>query len=80
MLGERFLNKGEKLNKESLSEEYERLKREVTETNQELNEQQKEFSPDNAPSADFYANRALAEHKIRRIKEIEAQLRKEKEK
>ncbi len=80
MSREQFLNRGEKLSKESLSEEYERLRKEVEETNRELNEQQKEFSPDNAPSADFYAAHALAEHKIRRIKELETQLRKEKEK
>lgn len=63
------------MNQESLLEEYKRLKKEVAETDQELNEQQKEFSGENTPTADFYANRALAEHKLQRLKEIEARLR-----
>lgn len=67
------------MNQESLLEEYKRLKKEVEEKDQELNEQQKELSPDNAPSTDFYANRALAEHKLQRLKEIEAQLQANKE-
>lgn len=70
-----FNKREETLGKESLQEEYARLKQEVAELNKSLNEQQKEFSGENAPTADFYATRAIAEQKIKRLKEIEAQLR-----
>jgi len=63
------------LGKESLQEEYTRLKQEVAELNKSLNEQQKEFRGENAPTADFYAAHALVDHKTKRLKEIEAQLR-----
>ncbi len=62
------------MKKESLKEEYYRLMKELTDMNESLNEQQKEISDENPPSADFYASCALVEHKIKRIKEIEAQL------
>ncbi len=63
------------MGKESLQEEYTRLKQEVAELNKSLNEQQKEFRGENAPTADFYAAHALVDHKTKRLKEIEAQLR-----
>ena len=62
------------MKKESLQEEYQRLKREVAELQTELNEQQTEFSGEDAPTADFEATRAITNHKIARLKEIEAQL------
>ena len=69
-------NKEEKtLGKESLQEECMRLKQELAELNKSLNEQQKEFSGEDTPTADFYATHALAEHKTKRLKEIEARLR-----
>ena len=63
-----------KSKKESLKKEYERLKKEVAELNADLNDEQKEISPDNPPTADFEAAKALINHKIERMKEIEAQL------
>lgn len=63
------------MGKESLQEECMRLKQELAELNKSLNEQQKEFSGEDTPTADFYATHALAEHKTKRLKEIEARLR-----
>ena len=69
-----FNKEEEALKKESLQEEYTKLKQEVTELNKSLNEQQKEFSGEDTPTADFYATRALTEFRTNRVKEIAAQL------
>ncbi len=74
-----FNKKEEKLDKEALLREYERLKSEVAEANQSLNDQQKEFAGDDRPTADFFATQALTDHKTKRMKEIEEKLKEPQE-
>lgn len=61
--------------KETLEQEYRRLMGELAETNSALNENQKEISIDNPPTADFHAEISLVNLKITRLREIEEQLK-----
>ncbi len=61
--------------KETLEQEYQRLMKELAETNSSLNEIQKEVSLDNPPTADFHAEISLVNLKIKRLREIEEQLK-----
>lgn len=61
--------------KETLEQEYKRLKKEVAEMNEDLNERQKEVSNSNPPTADFSVIPALIDLKIKRMEEIEEQLK-----
>jgi hypothetical protein len=61
--------------KETLEQEYRRLMKELAETNSALNENQKEISIDNPSTADFHAEISLVNLKIKRLREIEEQLK-----
>lgn len=64
--------------KETLEQKYIRLKKELHEMNEDLNERQKEATKPENLTSDFSAIPALIEHKIKEIKKVEEQIQKSK--
>lgn len=64
--------------KETLEQKYIRLKKELHEMNEDLNERQKEATKPENLTSDFSVIPALIEHKIQEIKKVEEQIQKSK--
>ncbi len=64
--------------KETLEQKYKRLKKELHEMNEDLNERQKEATKPKNLTSDFSAISVLIEHKIQELKKVEEQIQKSK--